>query len=216
MLLTLTALGSTPTTMSMAPRHASTDGWEVDDRSDRAIQLADRLLTARPQFTLYASLLQELHRLSQTLDAAAGRTRIPVLRNVRAHSASSWLRAELRQWGAIDPEHPLSEEAQRIVTRIEELADQEPFLLLAHHHARALRDPLGPGPVGCLTRFLLDTAPAAPLFRASPELLDPFFDAVAKMDLPPALASRLRDEAVRAHGMEQRFARAFYRTFALV
>lgn len=206
----------TLTTVDVSPGSVQSTLPPHEKRAERAFVLVHRLVGTQPEYEVYGNLIHQLLQMSEALDVAAERTRLPALRGLRARRSSHRLRAELQSCGFTEPLMPRLEETRRIVDRIHTLAVEEPLLLLAHDYARALRDPNALGPTGLLAQHILVPGHRAQMVDYQAEPFEPFFESVARMDLVQSLKRRLLDEAIRAQGMNLRFVRDFHQHRASV
>ncbi|MEM1024765.1 MAG: hypothetical protein AAGD10_03515 [Myxococcota bacterium] len=173
--------------------------------------MTGQLLVPAPEYGLYSVFLSQLWSMSRALDKALNGHDLSLLRKGSDSRFSDRLETELKSIGG--GPSPLMSATRAITDRIAQVEKEEPLLLLAHDFARASRDPNGVGATGQLARLILDRREGEGRVGYLPDPFEPFFDALERIDLPPLLRRRLREEGVRAQGLNLRFVREVHQTY---
>jgi len=187
---------------------ASVEGRDWSERADR---LMGQLLVPAPEYGLYGVFLNQLLATSKALDRALDGHDLPLLRKGSESHFSDRIGTELRSIGG--RQSPLLSSTRSIIDRIVQVEKEEPLLLMAHDFARSARDPNGVGATGQLARLILDRPEKDLRVGYLPDPFEPFFGALEQIDLPSLLRRRLREEGVRAQGLNLRFVRDMHQTY---
>ncbi len=155
--------------------------------------------------------LNQLLAMSKALDRALDGHDLPLLRKGSESRSTHRIGGELRSIGGQST--PLLASTRSVIDRIDRVEKEEPLLLMAHDFARSARDPKGRGATGQLGRLILDKPHHGVRVGYLPDPFEPFFGALEQLSLPLVLRRRLREEGVRAQGLNLRFVRDIHQTY---
>lgn len=195
---------------------SSRTGWAgTEAPMSKARRMASELLATRPERAAFGLLIRRLLEVSAELDRAVSQVDLRIVTSAYDPSHTRRLQRMLRDEGVLLPVVDEGSEAVQVLrARIRSLASEEPILLVAHLYARATRDPMGAGAIGCLARAFLN-----PRHDVGSPVLDRFdelFQAIETLPIAAPVRRRLHDEGIRAQALNLRLARELFNQFLVV